>query len=1084
MSGSIVKLLLCGALLNIATIFAQAPVGTITGTVANSSGAVVQNATVTVTNKANNETRNLKANESGLFSAPALAPGEYEVRASLEGFRTTQRDAQVIAGSTTTVDMQLTVGATREVVTVEAASAQINYESHAVAGLISRESIQDLPLNGRSSLQLASLEPGVTVTPGATSQFNSMFNVTILGGAGGNGARITIDGGVINDEVEGNSSMNFSQEIVQEFQLSSVNFDASTGVGSTGAINIVTRSGGNDFHGSGFYYYRDHNMSSYPGLVRSVTNPSPFFQRKNPGFWIGGPILKNKLFYFGSYEHMGQTSVITAQNDLPSMQPLNGIFASPLHYNWITARFDYKISEKHSMFLRHSHDGNKSFGPIRGTSAPSAWTYNTNWADQTITGLTSILSPNLVNDFRAQYHLWQNGGPNANPEDCKLPCVGIGLPNISSMIGSATYTFGAGNPSNGPQFHQNRSYQVLDTVSWQKGVHRIRFGVDLEMTTTAYKPWDRCDPGCLSIYSVETTKLLGAAFPAGAFSTLPTLLRTTEDLLNLPIAPATATGSSGIGLGNGTYPSVYQHDKGGTNWRSHPWLSDTWKVSQNLTVNFGLSYSLETGLFSSNLPIPQYLGPIFNGQNGGAASGLTATQPNHKNIAPMTGFAWALGKDKKTVIRGGGGLYWDTVNVWQQFTQPSYIGPPGNGRYVLAASAFTNIFPGKYAQTSSGVQPLPVGAALPINALTNVTLGELINILALQNPVLSAKLFGNTPKDGPFPVSGIQVVKQGIEIYPSSYPQLHSYQTSIGVQRELPFDLMLTVDYARRLGINAQLGQLDLNRFARIAAGGQPVIPRCATTPDFDPSHQCSTGSITIWVPEGRTLYNGLLVKLQKRFSHHFQYTASYALQDNKVMAAAVNLDNYGSTFGPNLARQNFNFAGVVNLPYGVKMSLNSSIVTQAPVSPVITGIDLNGSGNIAYPLSFAVPGLSYACFNNGCGKADLETAVTTFNSTLAGTKARNGATIPKLTLPANYELGKPVINQDVRLTKEFSYKERYKLQVFGEFFNVFNIANVTYDNVTLNSSAFGQKSTRVGQSSTFSSGGPRAIQAGARISF
>ena len=687
LSGSILKLLLCGALLNIATIFAQAPVGTITGTVADSSGAVVQNATVIVTNKANNETRNLKANESGLFSAPALAPGEYEVRASLEGFRTTQRDAQVIAGSTTTVDMQLTVGATREVVTVEAASAQINYESHAVAGLISRESIQDLPLNGRSSLQLASLEPGVTVTPGATSQFNSMFNVTILGGAGGNGARITIDGGVINDEVEGNSSMNFSQEIVQEFQLSSVNFDPSTGVGSTGAINIVTRSGGNDFHGSGFYYYRDHNMSSYPGLVRSRANPSPFFQRKNPGFWIGGPILKNKLFYFGSYEHMGQTSVITSQNDLPSMQPLNGIFASPLHYNWITARFDYKISEKHSMFLRHSHDGNKNFGPYNGTGAPSAWVYNTNWADQTITGLTTILSPNLVNDFRAQYHLWQNGGPNANPEDCKLPCVGYGLPAIISMVGSATYTYGAGNDPNGPQFHQNRSYQVIDTVNWQRGAHRIRFGIDVEMTTTAYKPWDKCDPGCISLYSVEQTRTQGAAFPAGAFASLPSLLRTTEDLLNLPIAPVTAAIYSGVGIGNGSFPSFYQHDKGSKNWRSHPWFADTWKISQNLTVNAGLSYNLETGLFSSNLPIPQYLAPIFNGQNGGVASGLTATQPNRKNFAPMTGFAWALGKDKKTVIRGGGGLYWDTVNVWQQFTQPAYIGPAGNGRYNLAARA-------------------------------------------------------------------------------------------------------------------------------------------------------------------------------------------------------------------------------------------------------------------------------------------------------------------------------------------------------------------------------------------------------------
>ena len=127
----------------------------------------------------------------------------------------------------------MSLGTAQEVVTVEAATAQINYDSHTVAGVIARDSIQDLPLNGRSSLQLASLEPGVTVNPGATSQFNAMFNVSILGSNGGAtagsgvGPLITMDGGVINDEVEGGTSMNFSQEVVQEFQVSTVNFDLS-----------------------------------------------------------------------------------------------------------------------------------------------------------------------------------------------------------------------------------------------------------------------------------------------------------------------------------------------------------------------------------------------------------------------------------------------------------------------------------------------------------------------------------------------------------------------------------------------------------------------------------------------------------------------------------------------------------------------------------------------------------------------------------------------------------------------------------------------------------------------------------------
>jgi hypothetical protein len=262
------------------------------------------------------------------------------------------------------------------------------------------------------------------------------------------------------------------------------------------------------------------------------------------------------------------------------------------------------------------------------------------------------------------------------------------------------------------------------------------------------------------------------------------------------------------------------------------------------------------------------------------------------------------------------------------------------------------------------------------------------------------------------------------------------------------------------------------------------VIPRCAVNPDFDTTHVCSNGPITIWSPEGRTVYDGLLVKLQKRYSHRYQYVASYAFQKNLVEAATVNLNNYMSTYGPNLARQNFNLAATVDMPWGVKLSINSSMIAATPANPVITGIDLNGSGNTTYPLALAVSGVSYGCFNYGCGKSELTSAVSTFNSTLAGSKALNGATVPTLTLPANYHLGAPVIDQDVRLTKELALKERYRLQVFGEFFNVLNIGNLTYGNLTLNSSAFGQPTARVGQGSTFSSGGPRAIQVGARFSF
>jgi hypothetical protein len=1071
---------------------AQAPTGTISGTVRDESGAVIPSAAVNITNRATGAVRNLTANAEGLYSAPALPPGDYEVRVEMQGFRTLVREAQVVAGGSTTVDMSMSLGTTQEVVTVEAATALINYDSHSVAGVIARENIQDLPLNGRSSLQLAQLEPGVTVNPGATSQFNAMFNVSILGANGGAtagsgvGPLITMDGGVINDEVEGGTSMNFSQEVVQEFQISSVNFDASTGIASSGGVNIVTRSGSNDFHGSAYFYFRDHNMAAYPGLKRSTFNPNPFFARRNPGAWLGGPVKKDRLFFFFSYEHLNQTSVITEQNDLASLQPLNSIWPSPLHYNWITARFDYHLSEKHTLFARFSHDGNANFGPYSGTGAPSAWIHNSNWSDQSIIGVTSTLTPTLVNDFRAQYHYWENKGPNATAADCQLPCVGAGLPGITGMVGSSTFLYGAGNEVNGPQFHQSRSYELSDTLSWQKGAHRLRFGIDYEQMHTAYTPWDVCDPACVGLYSPESTRALAAQFPAGAFATLPTAIRTTADLLNVPIFAQPASLYSGVGIGNGSYPGTYLHDQGGVNHRIHPWFSDTWKVRPSLTVNFGLGYDLETGLFSSFFSRPQYLAPILNGQTGGVPTGLGATQPRRLDFAPQFGFAWAIGKDKKTVIRGGAGLYWDTQPVWQQFRQDSSIGPLGDGRITLAASSFTNIFPNIYV--IGNPQPLAIGAPLPVNVQSNLTFGQFTEIINQQVPALQAKLFGNTPKSGPFTVTNIDVTKQGVELYPSAFPLLHSYQTSIGVQRDLGHDMVVTVDWARRIGVHTNLGELDLNRFARTADNLSPIIPRCATTPDFTVGDHCSTGGITFWVPEGRSVYNGMLVKVQKRFSNRYQFTASYALQKNTVTATGtgvVNLDNYFASFGPNLPRQNLNVAGVVNAPWGFKLSVNSSIIAATPVNPIITGIDLNGSGNTSFPLFEAVSGLSYNCFNYGCGKSDLATGVDSFNSTWAGKKALNGATIPKLTLPSNYDLGTPIFSQDFRVTKELALKERYRFMVFGEFFNAFNIANLTYAAApTLNSAAFGQPTGRVGQSSTFGSGGPRAIQIGGRFSF
>jgi hypothetical protein len=1020
------------------------------------------------------------SNAEGLYSAPALLPGDYEIRTEMTGFRTLIQEVQVVAGGATTADVAMSLGTTQEVVNVEAAAAQVNLESETVAGVVARNSIQELPINGRSFMSLATLEPGVTTAPGTAAQFNSLISVTTLGGVGY--TRFTIDGGIVNDQWEGTGTadMNFSQEIIQEFQISTVNFDVTAGIASSGQVNVVTRSGANDFHGSGYFFFRDHNMAAYPGLKRDPNNPNPFFARRNPGIWVGGPIVKNKLFFFTNYEHMNQAQVYPINEDLPSLRGLSGAPVSPYHNTLFTTRFDYTISTKHTLFARYSHDGNLGFGPYGGSQPlQSGWSSSNNWSDQSMIGFTSAFTSNFVNDVRIQYHFWQNIANVSSASQCPAPCPGFGLPSLvdggtsgAGMVGSATFYGGVND--NSPQPRQARTYEIVDNVSWQKGAHRIRFGADVEryQGTDVYQT---CELGCLGVYSPETTiATANAGLLAQYMPNLPKLISGTADVMQLPVYNTSTSLYSGVKVGYGFFPGPYEHGKFNHSDRPKFYAADTWKVTPNLTLNGALSYEFETGKWY-NLPFPAFLSPII-GNN------LEAPPIDYLQFAPQLGFAYALGKDKKTVIRGGAGIYWDSEPLWHHQNASALLEPPGSGRTTLSAGSLTNIFP-NIVNLSTGA-PLNIGDPLPLNTLTNMTLGQFIQIYNQQLPALTAQLAPNNPQtSGPYTVTGLDIAKAGIELHGPNFKNLRSYQTSVGVQHEFGHDLVLQLDWARRQFENVDMGELDLNRSARYINGNPaPVIPTCTAAQRFVPSQECSTGSITFWVPQGRSVYDGLLVKFQKRMSHRFQSVASYAFQKNlTVVAPTLNLNNYFSTYGPNLARHNLNVAGLGNLPWGFMLSVNSSIISRTPVEPTIPGYDLNGAGSTTLPLTLAVHGLEYNCFAAGCGKATLASAVATFNSTVAGTRDARGTLIKPISLPSDYQFGDPTFNTDIRLTKQFSYREKYRLSLFGEAFNTFNIANLTGYSFVIGPS-FGQPTARFNQ--VFGSGGPRALEVGGRITF
>jgi hypothetical protein len=1010
----------------------------------------------------------------------------------------------------------MSLGGTKEVVTVEAATAQINYESHSVEGVITRSQIQDLPLNGRSYLQLAAVEPGVTVSAGTVAQFNVLFTVSVLGA--GNRTAVTIDGGNVSDNIDvggGMSSMNFSQDMVQEFQLSEVNFDLATPIAAGGAINMVTRSGSNDWHGSGYFFFRDHNMAAYPNLQRIPSIPNPFFVRRNPGATIGGPIKKDKLFFFFNYEFLNQVAAVAILSTDPAFSALQNAYGSPYVSKQISARIDYHLNAKHNVFLRYSHDGNSGFGQSLEFGDPSNWPHNTNWADQAIIGLTSSITPSIVNDVRFQYNYWNNHNLQSVASDCSSPCVAGSLPNF--------YTFQGGNfPAVGPNFNapqgrNTRRFELVEALSWQKGSHRLKFGGDLNPTNSAGL-WGFCTPMCVGAFSPTFLKsTFGAAASAVVpllWPTTPSSLKTDADALNLPVLNISSSIFSGIGVGNVSLPGAYDHNQNTSYNQYRAYVQDVWKVRERLTVNFGLAWNAQTGFYNSDVPRPQYLAPILGSGN------LGPTANNTKEMQPAFGFAWSPFKDNKTVIRGGAGIYWDSTPGYYKLREAASVDPPGSARNTLSASAFTNNIPGPFGGSgvlvigAAGTCPipglpcavLPVGAPLPLNALTTMTVAQFVNLVNQELPTVTAVLSPNNPqRSGPFPFPNINYAKTGVEIYPEHFPLARSYQISLGVQRDLGHGMVLTADWARRQGENVSLGEVDQNLFSRFQGSSTPVpvIPLCKTSPDYNPSDNCSAGTITFWTDQGRAIYEGLLVKLQKRFANHFQFVASYALQ-RATTETAWNLTNYAAGYGQYLSHNNLTIAGTYNMPWGFTLSVNSSFITAAPYTPTVSNLILPGT--VPQGGNEPLPGIAYGSLNAGCSQSCLAAAVNAYNTTIVGSKNAQGAVIQassSIILPKNYAFGAPTITQDFRLTKTFTIKERYKFNILGEMFNAFNIANLTGYSSALDlgaagnvcqqgsvvpgstgsqSCSFGQPNARAGQG--FGSAGPRAVQVGARFTF
>jgi hypothetical protein len=1037
------------------TLAAQAPTGTITGTVLDQVGAVLPGATVTVKNTATGATRVVSASTDGSFQVPALAAGSYEVLVEMSGFQSTLNPASVVTGQTTTLRVTLQIGARAEAITVAGTAPLIQLQSNSVQGVVGRTQIDSLPLNGRSFLNLAALQPGVTVSLGNPAQFNAQFNVSVLGAPASHTA-ITVDGGNVRNPVEGGTGQNFSQEMVQEFQISTTNFDLSTGITGFGAINIVTRSGTNDLRGAGYTYYRDENMGAYPSLARNTLTERPDFSRSQTGGVLGGPIRKDRIHFFGGYEFTRQNGVYVVQPDLRSVAAFGVLAPAPYRGHQGSGRVDARLGDKSSLFVRYSHDSNTNSGPFSTPVPPSNFVSNKNYVDQQLVGLTTIISNTLVNDLRFSHMYWRNrNSPATCDGDINSTCLGAGGPEIYYL---SSVNFALGNNFNSPQGRDLHRYPISDNVTWQKGGHTVKFGGEWEhITAPGY--WGFFDPARVYLLSPEFLANISPALPA-LFGLPDSRIHDLNDLKKLPVAAFL------LGIGDPAQPS-YHPENAETNDRFHFYAQDSWKVTPQFTVNFGLGWEHESNVLNHDLSRPQLLAPLYG-------SDLSPTKKQYKNFAPAGGFAYSMGTDHPTVIRGGAGLFYDMQLGWWRLGERAVLG--GSGRQFIGNAAITNPLTGQ-----------PFSTAF-LNSLA-LNYGTFLQLM----PTLRAQQEAKYPGTGDQPQ--ILLSKQATSLgalYPRDFPTARAVHVNAGVQRQLSNDMAVQADVVYRRGLHVTPGtffgtSVDFNRFNAI---GGPVIPRCVGAQANDPAAQCSSGPMNFWWAGGRNEYLALLLRADKRLSNRYQFTASYALQNSKsIQDVTQNLDDYFATYGPDQPRHNLTVSATVDLPWKMQISALSTFLSHPPVAPLINGFDNTGTNVSSTGLSPLLALAGGGGYSDFLSTSDLEKLVADYNSRIAGTltpAALAGVTAgqryPSITLPSDYQLGDTFSSQDVRVSKSLTFGQT-SVQVFGEVFNLFNNSNLTNFNYNLlDRATFGKANQRVGQ--TFGSGGPRAFQVAGRVSF
>ncbi len=617
---------------------AQVATGDLTGRVLDPGGAVVPGATVTARNTGTGLSRTATTNEDGEYTITQLPPGAYEVTVEAKGFsKSLLKDLQVLVGTKQTRNIELKAGAVTETVEITTNSVAIETTKSDIGGVVTPTEVQNLPLINRTFASLSVIMPEARPVGNFDPTKTRVGNFAMNGGDGRQ-LDVNVDGGDNKDNVVGSLLQNFAYESVQEFQVLQHRWTAESGRAVGGVVNVVSKSGSNDLHGSFFGNFqreewRKRNFLEKPPGSGVAEIQKPEFSRQEFGGSIGGPIVKDKLFYFGALERFRERqNNLVDPNALPDLQLIPGaqpVTVIPTPYNDLlaTVKVDQRLTDDHTIYYRYSFQKNDSPNDQVGVPARTDLTggnTNDNKAHSFVFNLTSSSSGSRLNQFGFHYQDFKNEilGVTTNPN--------LTFPG-GITIGQNTVV---------PQATTSRKFQLRDDFSWVTGNHSLKTGFNFINTELGGFFFFGAQGYAINFFDTpRTITTTPARYPQG-FAT--------------PGAVQSITFSDGVG----------NHDQKINQLAFY--VQDDWKVTSRFTLNLGLRWDANIGNLpgqSSNRTIvllKQLNHPLAQAITRDPEK-LSRKTPSWTEFQPRFGFAYDPKGDGRMVIRGGYGIFYDQL---------------------------------------------------------------------------------------------------------------------------------------------------------------------------------------------------------------------------------------------------------------------------------------------------------------------------------------------------------------------------------------------------------------------------------------